>query len=84
MKYENTRIVTFKEDYYVRAKGEEKDGKTPRKLLHKKGSRHAMHKGIVDILKRNKAQIDVETLDAKKIEEKMKESVRKKREVNVK
>ncbi len=66
MKYENTRIVEFKEDYYVKAK---EGGK---KLLHKKGSRHAMHKGIVDILNKNGAKIDVKKLDVDKAHEKAK------------
>jgi hypothetical protein len=65
MKYENTRIVAFKEDYYVKTK----DG--GKKLLHEKGSRHAMHKGIVKILQKNGAKIDVSELDHKKIEEKL-------------
>jgi hypothetical protein len=71
MKYENTRIVTFQEDYFVKAKDAGADGKG-RKLLHKKGSRHAMHKGIVAILEKNGAKIKVEQVDAKKIEEKLK------------
>jgi hypothetical protein len=70
MKYEDTRIVTFKEDYYVKTK----DG--GKKLLHKKTvnpkERKAMHKGIVEILKKNGAKIEAETLDSKKIEEKLK------------
>ncbi len=69
MKYENTRIVVFKEDYFVKTK----DGK---KLLHAKGSRHAMHKGIVAILTKNGAKFEVQQLDFKKIEEKMKEKNR--------
>jgi hypothetical protein len=71
MKYENTHIVTFEEDYFVKAKEVGADGKG-RKLLHKKGSRHAMHKGIVAILQKNGAKIKVDTLDPKKIEEKFK------------
>lgn len=65
MKYENTRVVVFKEDYYVKTK----DG--GKKLLHAKGSRHAMHKGIVKILQKNGAAITVSELDFKKIEEQM-------------
>jgi hypothetical protein len=67
MKYENTRIVIFKEDYYVKTRTPE--GK---KLLHAKGSRHAMHKGIVAILRKNNAKIEVIELDYKKAEEKVK------------
>jgi hypothetical protein len=71
MKYENTRIVTFQEDYSVKAKNPGEDGKG-RKILFKKGSRRAIHKGVVAILEKNGAKIKVETLDSKKIEEKLK------------
>jgi hypothetical protein len=71
MKYENTRIVLFQEDYFVKAK----DG--GRKLLHKKGSRHAMHKGIVKILQGNGAKIKIEEIDHKKVEKERKEKKQK-------
>lgn len=77
MKYENTRMVTFKEDYYVKTK----DG---RRLLHRKSTgptdRHAMHKGVVAILEKNGAKITVETLDYKKIEAKLKAEFESKKE----
>lgn len=72
MKYENTRIVTFQEDYYVKTRQKDKDGNNAVKLLHKKGSRHAMHKGIVKILEANKAKIKVEEFDPKPLESKLK------------
>lgn len=75
MKYENTRVVVFKEDYYVIAKGVDAAGKPNRKLLHKKGSRHAMHKGIVAILEKNGAKIEVGQVDHKKLEEKAKKKM---------
>ena len=74
MKYENTRIVVFKEGYYVKTK----DG--GKKLLHAKGSRHAMHKGIVKILQKNGAAITVSELDYKKIEEKLAKQHRENKE----
>ena len=78
MKYENTRIVTFKEDYYIKSK----DG--GREILHAKGSRHAMHKGIVKVLQDNGAKISVEQLDFKKVEAQKKDAFSKRREVQIK
>lgn len=77
MKYENTRIVTFQEDYFVKTRS----GGT--KLLHKKGSRHAMHKGIVKILQENKAKIKVEDFDPKPLEAKLKKRLQDQRKKQV-
>lgn len=71
-KYEDTRIVTFKEDYSIPTKSGE-----PR-VLYKKNSVHAIHKTIVKRLE-GKAKITVETLDYKKVEEKRKSDMGKHR-----
>lgn len=83
MKYENTRIVTFKEDYYVKTP-KDHEGNFGRRILHKKGSRHAMHKGIVKVLESNGAKISVEMLDFKKIEQARKEKLQRQDEVKMK
>lgn len=77
MKYENTRIVTFQEDYFVKTRS------GGQKLLHKKGSRHAMHKGIVKILQENKAKIKVEDFDPKPLEAKLKKRLQDQRKKQV-
>lgn len=71
-KYEDTRIVTFKEDYSIPTKSGE-----PR-VLYKKGSTHAIHKTIVKKLE-GKAKMTVEMLDFKKVEEKRKAEMGKNR-----
>lgn len=69
-KYEDARIVTFKEDYSIPTKSG-----APR-VLYKKDSTHAIHKTIVAKLE-GKAKMKVETLDFKKVEEKRKAQITK-------
>lgn len=69
-KYEDTRIVTFKEDYGVDKV--DKDGKpvmingAPAQVTYyKKGSKHAIHYKVVDKLKARGAKMDFEHFDRK-------------------
>lgn len=71
-KYEDTRIVTFKEDYSIPTKSG-----VPR-VLYKKNSVHAIHKSIVMRLE-GKAKMTVELLDFKKVEDKRKTEMAKNR-----
>lgn len=69
-KYEDTRIVTFKEDYGVNKldkNGEHiiVDGKPSKIIYYYKGTTHAIHFKVVDKLKKNGAKIDVELFDRK-------------------
>lgn len=54
---ENTRVVTFEEDYYV------KGTKTP---VYAKGSEHAIHHSLLDGLKKNGAKFKSKEFDSKK------------------
>lgn len=64
-KYEDTRIVTFKEDYAVDKV--DKDGKpTGQKIVYyKKNSQHAIHFKVVEKLEKNGAKMNVELFDRK-------------------
>lgn len=73
-KYEDTRIVTFQEDYTVPT---EKGGT---RVLYKKGTTHAMHKSIADKLKEKGAKCIIVPLDHKKIIEERKKAFEKRRE----
>lgn len=57
-KEKNTRIVTFKEDYF--SKAGIKEGAQP---IYKKGSVHAIHHLVVKSLQAKGAKIDVKTHD---------------------
>lgn len=69
-KYEDTRIVTFKEDYSV-PKVDEKgtpivfDGKQQVTVYYKKGSKHAIHYKVVEKLQERGAKMQVEHFDRK-------------------
>lgn len=78
MKYENTRIVFFKEDYCIKTR----DG--GKKVHYHKGTRHAIHKGVVSLLKERGAKMDVSELDVKAVEDRLKEKLEKRRERQIK
>lgn len=69
-KYEDTRIVTFKEDYSV-PKVDKKgtpvviDGVQQRQVYYKKGSTHAIHYKVVEKLKSKGAKMEIEYFDRK-------------------
>jgi len=74
-KYDDTRIVTFKEDYTIQTKKMGADGKTPAKparVLYAKGSTHAIHKNVVEQIKEKGAKMTIDGLDVRKAEEKVK------------
>lgn len=60
-KYEDTRIVTFKEDYSKPTR----NGGT--RVYFKKNSVHAIHKKMVALFKEGGAKMDVQELDLKKM-----------------
>lgn len=60
-KYKKTRIVIFKEDFRI-TKGR----------VFKKDQKVAMHEDVVATLKKKNAKFSVETLDAEKIEARLK------------
>jgi hypothetical protein len=78
-KYEDARIVTFKEDYSRPTK----NGGT--RVYYKKNSTHAIHKNLVKLLEDKGAKMKVEELDMKKVyaERKKKLASNKKREVEL-
>lgn len=78
-KYEDTRIVTFKEDYSRPTKS------GGIRVYYKKNSTHAIHKALVELLEQRGAKMKVEELDMKKVyaERKKKMSENKKREVEL-
>lgn len=53
---DNTRVVTFKEDYTGGSK----------KVIYPKGHETAIHKDLVEKLKKNGAQVSVKEFDQKK------------------
>lgn len=63
-KYENTREVIFKEDYNPSG--------IPSRVIYKKNVKHYIHKDIVDKLQKLGVKLTVNTVDFKKIEEKIK------------
>lgn len=85
MKYDDTRIVTFKEDYLVQAKRGGTKVLYAAKDSKGKPNKYAIHKGTVKILEANKAKMTVEELDVKKLEEKLKAKAKeqKKRQVTL-
>lgn len=76
-KYEDTRIVKFKEDYAIPTKA----GGT--RVIYKKNTTHAMHKSIAKLLTERKASITVELLDHKKVEEALKAKLQKQRKKQI-
>lgn len=69
-KYEDTRIVTFKEDYGVNKldKNDQPilvDGKPVKIIYYKKDSVHAIHFNVVAKLEKNGAKMKVEHFDRK-------------------
>lgn len=72
-KYEDTRIVTFKEDFArtIRNKAGQQildgDGKPVKRVFYKKNSQHAIHRKLVDKLEKQGAKMDVKELDLKKV-----------------
>lgn len=76
-KYEDTRIVTFKEDY---SKPTRSGGV---RVYFKKNTTHAIHKKMVELFKAGGAKMDVEELDLKKLyaERKKKLAAQRKKQV---
>ncbi len=69
-KYEDTRIVTFKEDYGVNKLDKNEnpilvDGKPSKIIYYKKDSVHAIHFKVVEKLEKNGAKMKVEHFDRK-------------------
>ena len=71
-KFEDTRIVTFKEDYAVPRVDKNGDPTDQKIVYYKKGSRHAIHFKVVDKLKSKGAKMDIELFDRKGFLEKEK------------
>jgi len=65
-KIDNVKIVTFKEDYNPSGK----------QVIYAKGSEHAIHKGVVELIK-DKIKADVKDFDEKKEYAKAKENFEK-------
>lgn len=90
-KYEDTRIVTFKEDYARQAKDKKgnimngPDGKPLMRVFYKKNSQHAIHYKLVEKLQEQGAKMDVKELDLKKVREQRKKVLieRKRKQVEV-
>ena len=90
-KYEDTRIVTFKEDYTRPKKDKEgkpvmgPDGKQMQRVFYKKNSIHAIHKLLVEKLREQGAKMDVKELEIKKVhaERKKRLADRKKKQVEL-
>lgn len=64
-KYEDTRIVTFKEDYGVDKTDKEGKPTGLKDIYYKKGSKHAIHFKVVEKLEKKGAKMDVEEFDRK-------------------
>lgn len=89
-KYEDTRIVTFKEDYARQMKGKDgqplvSDGKPLMRVFYKKNSQHAIHYKLVKKLEDQGAKMEVKELDLKKVREARKKRLgeRKKKQVEL-
>lgn len=52
---DNTRVVTFKEDYVVN-----------KRVIYKGGSEHAIHKDLAEKLKKKGASVSIKEFDTKK------------------
>jgi hypothetical protein len=77
-KFKNTRIVTFKEDYFSKA-GVAKN-EAP---IYKKGSTHAIHYKLVDDLKEKGAKMEVKNFDEQAYIRRSKEQQAKNRKMSM-
>lgn len=87
-KYEDTRIVTFKEDYGVQKLDKNGDpiiidGKPAKIIYYKKGSQHAIHKNVVKKIEEKGGKIDVELFDRKAFVSREREKLLKKKDAQV-
>ena len=88
-KYEDTRIVTFKEDYSHTMKNKSgepvvgPDGKVMRRVFYKKNSQHAIHYKLVAKLEKNGAKMEVKELDLKKVYEAKRKELAAKRKKQI-
>lgn len=81
-KYEDTRIVTFKEDYAVPKVDKDErpiiiDGKPAMIVYYKKDSKHAIHYKVVEKLLEKGAKMKVEEFDRKAYVKREKEKLLK-------
>jgi len=88
-KYDDVRIVTFKEDYGVQKTDKNgdplvQDGKPVMQIYYKKSTgprdKHAIHKNVVKKLEKNGAKMVVEQFDRKGYVKKAKEAFLERRE----
>lgn len=91
-KFEDVRIVTFKEDYGVPKVDKDgkpvmRDGKQDLVIYYKKSTgpkdKHAIHKNVVKKLQDNGAKMDVEEFDRKADVKKEKEKLLKRDKTQV-
>lgn len=93
-KYEDTRIVTFKEDYARQMKDKKgqlltvtgkPEGAPMMRVFYKKNSTHAIHYKLVDKLSTQGAKMEVKELDLKKVREGRKKVIaeRKRKQVEL-
>lgn len=73
-KLKNTRIVTFKEDYFSKAGA----GKEP---IYKKGSTHAIHHALVDKLKEKGAKMEIKEVNEQAYIKRAKDQMAKNRKL---
>ena len=72
-KYEDTRIVTFKEDFAHNMRDKSgnpilgSDGKQMKRVFYKKASTHAIHFKLVAKLEKQGAKMEIKELDLKKV-----------------
>lgn len=76
-KFQKTRIVTFKEDYYSKP-GAATNGEP----VYKKGSTHAIHETLVAQLEKKGAKMSVSMFDEKKYLSRSKEQLAKNRKMS--
>lgn len=78
MKFDDTRITTFKEDYNPQRDALKKAGKDGEgKVLYKKGHKYAIHYKVLERIKKRGAKFDAEKLDVKKAVEERKAKLKK-------
>lgn len=93
-KYEDTRIVTFKEDFARQMKDKKgqlltvngkPEGAALMRVFYKKDSTHAIHYKLVGKLQEQGAKVEVKELDLKKVREQRKKKLgeRKKKQVEL-
>lgn len=81
MKYRDTRIATFKEDYNPQRRTDDKGKVTSEgKVLYKKGQKYAIHHKTLDKIKGRGAKFDAEKLDVEKVHADMKAKLQKQKE----